>query len=181
MGDVIKAEPSQDETVIIAEELQLKRFMEFAAEEEVEGDNKLTTIQKQDVVNPDLPNCVAKVEPSPPLEGTAAVTDYTVAADLQDLDDKVKSMVEVSENHVGGAPGKGFNRICKVCGKEGLMHHIRDHIEATHITGVSHTCNICGDIRKTRDSMRMHMKRHKKNENTYNAFVKNFDTKKYTE
>merc|ERR1712129_470260 len=92
----------------------------------------------------------------PPLEGTAAVTDFTVAADLQDLDVKIKSMMEFSENHVGGAPGKGFNRICKVCGKEGLMHHIRDHIEANHITGVSHACNICGSAAKTRQTLYAH-------------------------
>jgi len=31
------------------------------------------------------------------IEGTVAVSDYTVAADLQDLGDKIKSMMEVGE------------------------------------------------------------------------------------
>merc|ERR1719319_39008 len=42
-------------------------------------------------------NQVTKVETFPPLERTIAVTDYTVAADLQDLDDKIKSMMETTE------------------------------------------------------------------------------------
>merc|ERR1712129_569390 len=90
-----------------------------------------------------IPDFVAKVEPSPPLEGTVAVTDYTVAADLQDLDDKIKSMMEVSENVEGGSQGNQRKKICKVCGKEGPMNVILSHIEFSHITGVSHTCNIC--------------------------------------
>merc|ERR1712129_292091 len=97
---------------------------------------------------------MAQVEPSPPLEGTVAVTEYTVAADLQDLDDKIKSMMMFSENHAGGSHGRA--RICKVCGKEGEMGNIRDHIEAHHITGVSHTCSICGKISRSRSGLRRH-------------------------
>merc|ERR1712129_74200 len=104
----------------------------------------------------DKPHSVAKVETSPPLEGTVAVTYFTVAADLQDLDDKIKSMMEVSENIVGGSRGNQRKRICKVCGKEGRMSNIKDHIEANHITGVSHTCNICGTVARSRPALVVH-------------------------
>merc|ERR1712150_202316 len=100
------------------------------------------------------PTSVDKVESSPCQEGTVAATDYTVAADLQDLDDKIKSMMMFSENHAGGTYGRA--RICKVCGKEGLMSNIKQHIESNHITGVSHTCNICGTTARTRDAMGHH-------------------------
>ena len=103
----------------------------------------------------DKPRSVAKVETSPPLEGTVAVTDYTVAADLQDLDDKIKSMMMFSENIVEGGK-QGRARICKVCGKEGPMHVIGNHIEAHHITGVSNICNICGSGSKTRKYLFQH-------------------------
>ena len=156
----IKAEHSRDETVTIAEELRLKRFIEFAAEEEAEDTKKLTVIKNQDMVIPDLPNSVAKVGSSPPQEGTAAVTDYTVAADLQDLDDKIKSMMEVSKNKNDGNTA-GLKRICNVCGKEGEQSNISRHVEATHITGVSHTCKICGTTKKTRHAIRRHMRQHK--------------------
>merc|ERR1712129_577419 len=104
----------------------------------------------------DQPNSVAKVETSPPLKGTVAVTDYTVAADLQDLNDKIKSMMEVSEHIVGGSQGNIRKRICKVCGKEGQWAAIRNHIEVHHITGVSHTCNICGTTTRSRHAMMQH-------------------------
>merc|ERR1712129_128236 len=108
---------------------------------------------KQESFTPDKPNSVEPLESTPPLEGTLAFTDYTVAADLQDLDDKIKSMMEVSENCDGRNRKK---RICKVCGKEGQWNLIRDHIEANHITGVSHTCNICGKTSRSRAALTVH-------------------------
>merc|ERR1719509_289671 len=172
-GEANVYQKNLDSFLAVAEELQLKCLMGPGAgeeEKEEEGTENIIpktknkppkplqqrTYHKKNVITPDLPNSVAKVEPSPPLEGTAAVTDFTVAADLQDLDVKIKSMMEFSENHVGGAPGKGFNRICKVCGKEGRWSDIQRHIEANHITGVSHTCNICGTTTRTRHAMANH-------------------------
>ena len=114
---------------------------------------------KQEVQTPDLP-CFVDTETSfLPQEGTVAVTDYTLATDLQDLDEKIKSMMEASENRckivkVGARQDKA--KICKVCGKEGQWSQIRNHIEAHHITGVSHTCNICGTTTRTRQTMYLH-------------------------
>merc|ERR1719319_1386065 len=162
-GEANVYQENLDSFLAVAEELQLKGLMGSGAEEEEDKNIKPKTKNKpaqqrtytqQDGITPDIHNSVAKLEPSLPLEGTVAVTDYTVAADLQDLDDKIKSMMEVSENHTGGTSGRA--RICKVCGKEGKMANIRDHIEANHITGVSHTCDICGLASKTRNSLRMH-------------------------
>ena len=119
------------------------------------------TYTRQETRTPDVPSSVAKVETSPFLEGALAVTDYTVAADLQDLDDKIKSMMIFSENRT--TENKRM-RICKVCAKEGKWSNIRDHIEANHITGVSHTCNICGKITRSRNAMIKHKtKNHKTN------------------
>merc|ERR1712129_106334 len=96
-------------------------------------------------------------EPQGPIEGTVAVTDNTVAVDLQDLDDKIKSMIGLSENKIGsGARANELAKICKVCGKEGTMGHIKTHIEAKHITGVSHICDICGASSKSRNALGMH-------------------------
>ena len=63
-----------------------------------------------------------------------------VSGDVQELDEKVKSMMETSQNlDSRGARGK----ICKLCGKEGQNVAIRDHIEAKHLEGVSLPCNVC--------------------------------------
>ena len=102
----------------------------------------------------DKPSFVSKVETSPPLEGFVAVTDDTVAADLQDLDDKIKFIMVFSENRAGGTNGRA--RICKVCDKEGSMARIKAHIKANHITGFSCTCNICGTVARSRHALTVH-------------------------
>ena len=74
-----------------------------------------------------------------------------------DLDNQIKSMMEKSENNLEGNPN-GKARICKICGKEGRMTDIQNHIEANHITGVAHDCKVCGKIVKTRTALKQHMK-----------------------
>merc|ERR1712129_38581 len=161
-----------DSFLAVAEELQLKGLMGSGAEKEIEDVYKTffptkktpKSVKKRNFPLKEAPipdvqtNFVKVVESSPALEGTVAVTDYTVAVDLQDLDDKIKSMMEVSENKVGGRQF-GKARICKVCGKEGTMRGIIDHIEAHHIIGVSHTCDICGKVAKTKNSFYVHKSR----------------------
>ena len=160
-----------DSFLAVAEEFQLKGLMGSGAEEEAkktepqpkEKTQKLSQKQKhlQETSTTflsslvDQHSSVAKVESSPPRERSVAVTDYTVATDLQDLDVNIKSMMEVSDNkNTGGT--RGNTRICKVRGKEGRWSVIRSHIEANHITGVSHTCNICGTTTRSRHAMTMH-------------------------
>merc|ERR1712129_542203 len=176
-GEANVYQENLDSFLAVAEELQLKGLMGSGSEKEAEESyNKPPTKKKTQKLSQernylqqeipttvlssfvDKPSSVAKVEPSPPLEGTVAVTDYTVAADLQDLDDKIKSMMEVSENHMNGGT-RGFKRICKGCGKEDKMQNIMRHIEAHHITGVSHTCNICGTVTRSRDAMATHKRK----------------------
>ena len=81
--------------------------------------------------------------------------------DLEQLEEQVMSMMEKSENDAKQSQGKGNSygkaRICKVCGKEGVMRAIKKHIESNHITGVIHNCNICGNSAKTRESLTKHL------------------------
>merc|ERR1712129_510440 len=104
LGEANVYQENLEPFLAVAEELQLKGLMGSGAEEEAEENIQPKTKKKplkplqprtytqQDIMTPNIPNAEAKVESSPPLEGTVAVTDYTVAADLRDLDDKVKSM-----------------------------------------------------------------------------------------
>merc|ERR1719222_722770 len=73
--------------------------------------------------------------------------DHPGTTDLTDLEQKVKSMMEMSENP---APGKttGKGRKCKVCGKEGSMQTINVHIETNHIPGLALSCELCGKVLK---------------------------------
>ena len=81
--------------------------------------------------------------------------------DLDELEEQVMSMMEKSENDAKQSQGKGNSygkaRICKVCGKEGVMRAIKKHIESNHITGVVHNCKICGNAAKTRESLTKHV------------------------
>jgi len=165
-GEANVYQENLDSFLAVAEELQLKGLMGSGAQEDAK-ELKKPQVQKkapkpvqqrshtkQKATIPDITSSVYEEDSSPARERTVAVTDYTVAADLQDLDDKIKSMMMFSENRT--KDGKERARICKVCGKEGQITNIKDHIEANHISGVSHTCNICGSAFKTRDTLRGH-------------------------
>ena len=82
---------------------------------------------------------------------------------LNELDAKVNSftqLVNCSEEE-GGEEGKGRQRlnICTVCNKIGHKTHIKDHIEAKHLEGISILCNHCGQNFRTRSAMRHHTKK----------------------
>ena len=80
--------------------------------------------------------------------------NHLVSGDLQELDEKVKSLMGVSENQIPN--GKQKARTCKVCGKEGHGTNIRDHIELNHLDGVSIPCKNCGITFRSRYSLRKH-------------------------
>merc|ERR1719319_931681 len=97
-GEANVYQENLDSFLAVAEELQLKGLMGSGAEEEAEEiENKPKKAAQQSDYSKedskDHDNSVVKVETSLHQDGTIAVTDYTVAADLQDLDDKIKSMI----------------------------------------------------------------------------------------
>jgi len=164
-GEANVFQENLDSFLAAAEELQLKGLMGSSKEsEDIEykqpPKKKAQTNMQSDhfklheALSPVSPNLVEKVETEPPEEKTVAVTDYTVSTDLQSLDDTIKTMIEISEQMVDTKHGRV--RICKVCGKEGELGNIKQHIEASHITGVSHTCNICGNTASSRHALRTH-------------------------
>ena len=83
----------------------------------------------------------------------ALATDK-VSVDLQELDEQIKSMITKSE--VSTSNGQGRMATCNACGKEGPLKHMPQHIEANHITGVSHTCDICGKHSRSRNALSKH-------------------------
>ena len=91
----------------------------------------------------------------PNHETAIALNSSSPLIEIAELREKVKSMMLVSEN---SAPGlqKRKARICKVCGKEGRMSDIIDHIEFNHITGMILSCNICGKTTQTHNALKGH-------------------------
>ena len=91
----------------------------------------------------------------PTYKTAIALNSNTPFTEIAELSEKVKSMMVFSENDApGGQQGKA--RICKVCGKEGRMTVIVNHIEANHITGIVLPCNICGKTLQTRNALSVH-------------------------
>ena len=94
----------------------------------------------------------------PNIQGSFSLGNKTVwfnESEFETLDDQIMSMMELSE--------KGW--ICKMCGKLDSSSNatgkgnMKVHIEGKHIEGAGNPCPICGNILKTRDSLRKHMQR----------------------
>ena len=85
-----------------------------------------------------------------------------MSAELQELDETVKAMMETSENMIQEGNRKKRAKICKPCGKEGPSTNIKQHIEANHLEGVSLPCNLCDKILRSRKVLRMHISRNHK-------------------
>ena len=76
-------------------------------------------------------------EISPFLENTVAIPDQIVG-----LDDQIDSMVAITDKI--DAIRKGLKLVsCTACGKEGSRIDVKRHIEAKHIAGISHNCELC--------------------------------------
>ena len=93
--------------------------------------------------------------------------EIKILADENDIDARVKSMMEFSENRVmsNKKPGTtlGRARVCKVCGKEGPMANIMNHIESKHLENTPAPCDLCGKVSKTRNGLAQHkVKEHTK-------------------
>ena len=80
------------------------------------------------------------------------------SGDLEELEERVKSMMEKSQNKVDN--GLKYAYICKVCGKEGEGGNIKDHINSNHLKGIVVHCNICNKASKSRRGLRHHKRQY---------------------
>ena len=101
-------------------------------------------IQEEEIQNGDM---------EPKIEEETTHNSQNIA-DLEELDQTVKSMMIFSKHQSGKRHGRA--RICKVCGKEGPMRNIMNHIEANHMTNISIPCNYCGKTLTTRNALSLH-------------------------
>ena len=86
----------------------------------------------------------------------ATINNQSVSVELHQLDDQIKSMMEHSGKSIIMGKQNREVLICKVCGKEGQLGNITNHIEANHITGVIHTCDICNKTSRSRNALSQH-------------------------
>ena len=94
------------------------------------------------------------------FERTVALNSNDMGSVMQCLNEQIDSMMTTQENN---RIGNRNVRVCKVCGKEGPMTTIRNHIEAKHVNGMSHTCDLCGKTAKTKNCLASHKSRNHRN------------------
>ena len=84
-------------------------------------------------------DCSVETEGTETNKTIALTTHFT--GDLEELEIKVKSLMEKSENFYAHQNRRADR--CKVCEKEGESTMIKDHIEANHLEGIAIPCNLC--------------------------------------
>ena len=126
-----------------------------------EGD-ALKKLMKDDNLNLNHKNIIIKTENLPAGRKTENLPvdqdKLLFSEELQDLEEKVRSLMELTENMVSN--GKQRAHKCKVCGKEGLGSNIKTHIENYHLEDLSVPCGICEKTFKNRAALKVHIKSH---------------------
>ena len=96
---------------------------------------------------------------TPQINVVALPATSVFSAELQELEERVVSMMEKSEKVVALGKSKRKVFICKVCGKEGQDTDIKRHIESFHLEGVSIPCNLCDKACRSRKGLIDHKAR----------------------
>ena len=156
-----------DSFLAIAEEIQLKGLtgQTIATDLVVEQENPIHK-RNDEVKKSTSRQMDQKPKANAPYTSTAVVIPCEISADLKALNEKVKSMMEKGQKMIpagkqtrDGTPRQETSRICKMCGKEGSMTLIRNHIETNHLEGVSIPCGLCDKAFSSRPALSMHKSR----------------------
>ena len=152
-GEANICEEDLDSFLAIAEEVQLKgltgQTISDLVEEQKQIEQKSTTQQSD--IKPLMNSTTSKTVALPNQSRT----------DLQALDEKVKLLIEKGQNMIpvgqrNGRPREETSRICKVCGKEGSITLIKQHIEANHLEGICIPCDFCENTFSSRNALNQH-------------------------
>ena len=146
-----------DAFLALAEELRLKGLT--GSGEKSEGFGKPPEMKATQEVKPiarmplSRERCEAKERDRVSVERKIAVNSFAVDTSIEDLDERIGAMMSFTDkcNERGRKLVK-----CNLCGKESQRADIVRHIEAKHITGVSYSCDICGQISRSRNALRQH-------------------------
>ena len=165
-GEANVLQESLETFLALAEDLKLKGLtgtsenesnMNMKAPKNNPSHHSNKTIYQQNI--PDQAKTIqsnTKIERDVSPEMVVAVVNHPSHSELQQLDEQIKSMMEFSGNVVTVGKETYKGSICKVCGKEGKSIDVKRHIEVNHITGVTHSCDICGKKSRSRHGLRQH-------------------------
>ena len=162
-GEANVYQENLDSFLAIAEELQLKGLEGSKDQEGADDEEQLKIMEKNrtnHVVSrtPQSENETMDYSIKTGNNTLALLKTSVLSADLKELDESVKAMMETSEKIIQEGNRQRHAKVCKVCGKEGQATDIKRHIEASHLEGVSVPCNLCDKILRTREALRKHKK-----------------------
>jgi len=151
-GEANVYQENLDSFLALAEELQLKGLTGNNESKETEKPQQVNRSHTQKNAKPASKhintNFIEDVKPT----DTALVSAETfikTSVNNDELDSTVNSMMQKNEQGLWS---------CNICGKsDKLKQHLRNHIEAKHIEGVSHPCGQCGKQFRSRNSLSCHM------------------------
>ena len=166
-GEAYVFQEDLDSFLAIAGEIRLKGltgqtsgiFLEEQEEFLLEANPKSQDLQSKSTIH--QPDMTSNRKVGSRSSTVVAIPNAS-SANLQALDEKVKSMMERGQKMIphgkraNGTPKQETSSICNVCGKEGRPQDIRKHIEANHIEGVTIPCDFCNNSFQTRSALGQH-------------------------
>ena len=165
-GETNVFQENLDSFLALAEELKLKGLNSNTESEIDKADFKPSKVYQEAAREKNRPerhrepsrDTNHQISASSDMSVTPVTKNQTVLADGEDLDKQIRSMITRSD--VSSGINQGKMATCNICGKEGPFNQMPRHIEAYHITGVSHACDICGYTSRSRNGLRQHKKQH---------------------
>ena len=145
-GEANVFQDNLDSFLVVAEELQLKGLMgktEDRLADFEENEKPLPSYNSSKSIpkissRKQMPNKETLISP----EGNSAMAiPNDFSGNIDEHEARVSSLMEKSQNKT--ADGKKLAYLCTMCGKEGHLTNIKDHIETNHLQGVNIPCNLC--------------------------------------
>ena len=151
-GEANVLQENLDSFLALAEELKLKGLTGTGNTGEAKEPPREVELAFQDaLLKKDRVKSFSNVERQISSNPETAVSVNPINTDL---DEEIKSMMTTT--NVKTADGRRYVASCNICGKQASTSHMPSHIEANHITGVSHSCDICGKVSRSRNALSTH-------------------------
>ena len=148
-GEAKVFEEDLDSFLAIAEEFQLMGLMKEPDKIVLEGNedqNEQASKTKKTSQVPIKQTSSDNLPSTKPEAERKVIVPNDFSYDLDELEARVMSMMQKSENRLSDTYQNRRAYICKECGKEGFVAAIKDHIESNHLGGIRLPCTYCGKI-----------------------------------
>ena len=157
-GEANVLQENLDSFLALAEELKLKGLTGNdnsgnTQEPTMEG-FKPASMKKENVEQRSQATSKLQYQTIANSDAVVALETNSTVANNQDLDHQIKSMMTMTD--IKTANGEKYLASCNICGKQTASNNMPSHIEANHIDGISHPCDICGKTSRSRHALATH-------------------------